>query len=105
MRSLLAISACALLALSAPAFAQSASTSTQQKLNQNASPNGSSYTHAKQPGSTDTESGKAPSEGRASATETNGVSGTANTNGDTAKMKGGTGVQTHTGANAGAETK
>ena len=71
MKSLLAISACALLAVSAPAFAQNANDPNSGGLEKNASPNGASP--AKQPGGAATQSGKAPAmtEGRSSAEDPN----------------------------------
>jgi hypothetical protein len=77
MKTIAAISACALLALSAPAFAQGASISTAKELRQNGSPSGVSPSHADQPGDRGTESGHAPkvNEGRSSATDANTNSG------------------------------
>jgi hypothetical protein len=67
MKTIAAASACVLLALSAPAFALSATESLQE----NGSPSGPSPSHAKMQGDRGTESGKAPrvTEGRASATD------------------------------------
>ena len=70
MRTLATISACALLAFAAPAFAQATSSSTlHHELKNNGSVDGPGYSHAAQPGDRDTESGKSPrmNEGRASA--------------------------------------
>ena len=70
MKILGILSACALLALSAPAFAQSASDNAKG-LEQNGSPSGADPSHAKQPGASDAGSGKhqGMSEGRSSATD------------------------------------
>ena len=74
MKSIAAFSACALLALSAPAFAQS-HPSPKTEMLRNGSVNGSGPSHAKQKGAPDTESGasKGLIEGRSSATDNNGA--------------------------------
>jgi hypothetical protein len=71
MKTIAALSACALLALSAPAFAQAASGSTSKALQQNGSPSGPSPSHAEMRGDRGTESGRAPhvTEGRSSAND------------------------------------
>ena len=71
MKTLLTISACALLAASTPVFAQNATNGSTGDLQKNASPNGPAPSHEKQPGASDTESGKAPgvTEGRAGASD------------------------------------
>jgi len=95
MKLLATISAVVLLAISAPALAQSAAgSSTNGELQQNGSPNGAGMSHEKQPGSAATQSGKAPGmiEGRSSATDPKG-SDDANAPGQsgTAKMRAGEG--------------
>ena len=78
MKTVIAMSAFALLALSTAAFSQNASNS--KSMQQNAAPTGAE----KKSGAANTESGPAAgTEGRASASDTNG--GT-----DTPKMKGST---------------
>ena len=79
MRTLTAISAVALLALSTAAFAQNSDTKSMQ---QNAAPTGVE----KKSGAANTESGPA-TEGRASATDKNNSAG-----GQTPKMQGDTGT-------------
>ena len=79
MRTLATLSACALLALAAPAFAQSNGGDSMKKdLRQNGSPTGVAPSHAKQHGAANTESGpvKVPKEVRSSATDRQGTSGT-----------------------------
>lgn len=74
MKTISAISACALLALTAPAFAQNNTDANPSKsLQQNASPNGPGAAHEKQSGSADTQGGPSPQEGRTSATDSNGA--------------------------------
>ena len=69
MKTIAALSACALMALSAPAFAQAASSGSSKALLQNGSPSGASPSHAKEKGDKGTESGLAPTEGRSSAND------------------------------------
>jgi hypothetical protein len=85
MKTIAAISACALLALAAPAFAQSASGSSTKALQDNGSPSGASPSHAKLKGDRGTESGRAPKvqEGRSSAKDTKGSSAMKSGNGKT----------------------
>ena len=73
MRSLIAISSCAFLALSTAAFAQNAADT--KSLQQNGSPNATGA--EKQSGAPNTESGPSgkTSEGRASSTDSQGATG------------------------------
>jgi hypothetical protein len=71
MKTIVTISACTLLALSTPAFAQSTSNfSSGKELQQNGSVNGPGAAHAKQKGSARAESGPSNgmTEGRAATT-------------------------------------
>ncbi len=68
MKTIAALSACALLAFAAPALAQNASDKSMQ---QNGSPNGVDASHAKQGGAPGAESGPSTTEGRSSASDTN----------------------------------
>ena len=78
MKTLTAISACALIAMAAPAFAQSNPGASTDGMQQNGSPNAMGGAHPKQPGSADTQSGNAPTmtEGRSSVTDPNNSAGT-----------------------------
>ena len=86
MKIITAVSAAALLALSAPAFAQSTGTTTNGMPN-NGSPNAMGGAHQKQPGAADTQSG-GMTEGRSSVTDpttgTTGGTGAMIKNGETA---------------------
>jgi len=83
MKTLATLSACALLALAAPAFAQNNSDPAATGLQKNGSPNGAAGSAAKQPGKSDAGAGKHDmSEGRSSATDNDMNS----TNGATNKM-------------------
>lgn len=86
MKALVAISACAFLAAAAPAFAGANST-MKHELKANGSPSGSGYSHAAQPGKAGTESGKTPSEGRASANDA--MMNKTGKNGASSKMRNG----------------
>jgi len=90
MKILSTVSACALIALAVPAFAQSNTGVNGNGMQQNGSPNGAGMSREKQPGAADTQSG-GMTEGRSSATDPNNSAG-AMKNGGT-----GTGVGTQNG--------
>ena len=75
MRIITTISACALIAFAAPAFAQSDPGTTTKEMQNNGSSNSMGGSKMKQPGSADTQSGTSSgmSEGRGSATDPNGA--------------------------------